>query len=326
MATYSPSQLDRYLEHINLPQQAFTSPHNGFPSELPHDRNAALALLHTLVTHQLATVPFESLSLHYSPTHTLSLHPQDLFTKIVNRRRGGYCMENNTFFGAILRTIGFTVTPVGGRVSHATAGRPGTGYMGWNHMVNLVTLSTTEDGQEEEKYLVDVGFGANGPVRPLLLTPGQETPAGIDAVRYKLRYEALPQHTDRSQRMWIYSYRNNADGKWLDAYAFAEMEFLPDDFAVMNLATSTLRTSFFVQSLFCVRMVVDGEGKPAGWTVLHGDKVTRRVRGRVEAEEEFKSEEQRVDALQRWFGIVLDEVEKRGIRELPTEIRGWKLG
>ncbi|KAK0614352.1 hypothetical protein B0T14DRAFT_570295 [Immersiella caudata] len=133
------------------------------------------------------------------------------------------------------------------------------------------------------------------------MIPGQES-EGIGSVRYWLRYEALPGHIDRDQRMWAYSYRSSNDKQWLDAYAFEEMEFLPDDFEVMGLATSTLRTSFFVQSLFCVRMVLDGEGKAVGRDMLHGDKVTKRVGGKVEVEEELKSEEERVLALQRWFG------------------------
>ena len=40
-------------------------------------------------------------------------------------------MENNTFFGTVLRSLGYQVYNAGGRVSNATAGRPGGGYVGW---------------------------------------------------------------------------------------------------------------------------------------------------------------------------------------------------
>ena len=86
--------------------------------------------LKELQKRHLARVPFESLSLHYSKHRLLSLNQQDLFQKIVIRGMGGYCMENNAFFGAMLRSLGFTVFNASGRVSDATAGRPGPGYMG----------------------------------------------------------------------------------------------------------------------------------------------------------------------------------------------------
>ncbi|KAK0638486.1 hypothetical protein B0T16DRAFT_421250 [Cercophora newfieldiana] len=207
--------------------------------------------------------------------------------------------------------------------------------MGWGHMVNLVALPVSEGGEgegggETRKYLVDVGFGANGPVVPIPLVSGVEIPSPIGTTRFKLEYKALEQHTDRSQRMWVYSYRESDEKEWLDAYAFTELEFFAEDYEVMSLATSTLRQSFFVQSLFCVRMVLDteqgGKGGPVGWLVLHGDKVTRRIGATTEVLEELKTEGQRVVALQRWFGIQLSEAEKCGIVDLPTEIRGWKLG
>jgi arylamine N-acetyltransferase len=114
---YSSEQLSRYFQHIGLPS----------PSAKP----GSLEYLTELVKLQLATVPFENLSLHYSKHRLLSLDTNDLFDKVVGRGRGGYCMENNTFFGAVLRSLGFKLINAGARVSHATAGRPGGGYMGW---------------------------------------------------------------------------------------------------------------------------------------------------------------------------------------------------
>jgi arylamine N-acetyltransferase len=113
---FSPDQVTRYLAHISFPDDAKSA--------------GRLSYLKELQKRHLARVPFESLSLHYSKYHLLSLNQQDLFQKIVTRGMGGYCMENNTFFGAMLRSLGFTVFNAGGRVSDATAGRPGPGYTG----------------------------------------------------------------------------------------------------------------------------------------------------------------------------------------------------
>lgn len=112
------TQLSKYLEHISFPNDI-----------LP--KVGSLEYLTSLQKYHLAKVPFESLSLHYSKHHLLSLEPEDLYQKIVVRGMGGYCMENNTFFGIVLRTLGYKLINTGARVSDATEGRPGGGFMGW---------------------------------------------------------------------------------------------------------------------------------------------------------------------------------------------------
>jgi arylamine N-acetyltransferase len=56
--------------------------------------------------------------LHYSKERHISLDKEDLFRKIVGSKngRGGYCMENNTLFGIVLKALGFEVVATGARV------------------------------------------------------------------------------------------------------------------------------------------------------------------------------------------------------------------
>lgn len=115
MHKYSDEQLRRYLDHI------------GFRGDARQQASAdPLGCLTRLQYRHMARVPFESLSLHYSKHRLLSLDPEDLFHKIVERGRGGYCMEVNTFFAAVMRTLGFTLYSAGGRVK-----TPVNGYGGW---------------------------------------------------------------------------------------------------------------------------------------------------------------------------------------------------
>lgn len=114
---YSPDQLSKYFTHISF-------------REGKHEK-LSLSYLTELLKRHRAKVPFENLSIHYSKTHLLSLDPSDLYTKIVDRGMGGYCMELNIFFGTVLRSLGYTLFYAGGRVSDATAGIPGAGYTGW---------------------------------------------------------------------------------------------------------------------------------------------------------------------------------------------------
>lgn len=105
---YTEEQLALYFARIGLsgPQVPKDHQHGGDP----------LALLAELQKRQIAHVPFEDLDLHYSTHHMLSLDLDDLFEKIVVRRRGGYCMETNTFFAAVLRSLGFTLITCGAKV------------------------------------------------------------------------------------------------------------------------------------------------------------------------------------------------------------------
>lgn len=135
--SYTRSQLKLYFERIELPRPVqdqllslFQNPDDEFSSNFER-LERQLVLLATLQQHQLAHVPFENLSLHYSSHRTISLDEADLYVKIVERRRGGYCMENNCFFGAVLHGLGFSVYSAGARVSHSIDGRGGGGYSGW---------------------------------------------------------------------------------------------------------------------------------------------------------------------------------------------------
>lgn len=312
MATYNQKQIRQYLQHIKWDE---------FSQLIP----GTLAHLTELLKRHLATVPFENLSLHYSPTHRLSLDPDDLFHKVVDRNMGGYCMENNTLLGAVLRGLGYDVINAGARVSDATAGRPGGGFMGWNHMLNIVTLPNQEYGTST-KYVVDAGFGYNEPSVPLPLVSGQITP-GIDGTgtEFRLEYKALPKHTDKSQRVWVFSHRDTSAGPdWTEGYAFTELEYFPEDFEIMNLSMMTLRTSLFTQTLLCLKMTLDEQTRePNGWLLLVGDEVKKKTRDGMELVDKFRKEEERVAGLKRWFGIELKETEKVGIQGLSTEIRGF---
>jgi arylamine N-acetyltransferase len=109
--SYTEGQLDQYLRHINYPR----------------DKHASdpLLFITALQARQLSRVPFESTTLHYSKHRLLSLDLDDLFQKVVIDGKGGYCMELNTFFGAVLRGLGFTLINIGARVIN------GEQYSGW---------------------------------------------------------------------------------------------------------------------------------------------------------------------------------------------------
>ncbi|MBW8881092.1 MAG: arylamine N-acetyltransferase [Asticcacaulis sp.] len=91
-------------------------------------------------------IPFENLDVQLGQPGTTDLALA--FDKLVTRRRGGWCYEQNGLFGWALGQIGFEVMRVSAGVARETAG---DGQMG-NHLCLLVRL---EDGV----WLADVGFG-----------------------------------------------------------------------------------------------------------------------------------------------------------------------
>jgi N-hydroxyarylamine O-acetyltransferase len=88
--------------------------------------------------------------------------------KMIGSKRGGYCFEQNMLFREGLRSLGFQITSLQGRVVRGLAidaPRPAI------HMLLKVELP-------EGSYLADVGFGNLAPTSALLLSPQieQETP------------------------------------------------------------------------------------------------------------------------------------------------------
>jgi arylamine N-acetyltransferase len=119
----SPQQVSAFLDYIQLPTK-YRSENNPILN---------LEYLTALHVHTISAIPYDNLSLHYSPTHKISIDPQVTFKKIVEnaRGRGGYCMENSILFNHVLRALGFTVYTAGVRIRLRTDGIPDGPYTGW---------------------------------------------------------------------------------------------------------------------------------------------------------------------------------------------------
>ena len=223
-ATYTKEQVHQIYDRINLPK-AYR--HN--PGE-----DDGLKLLSALQRHHLANVPFENLELHYSPTKVINTDAELLFQKIVtqNTGRGGYCMENNLFFGTLLRSLGFCVMSTGGRVNMAAQPSGDVGpeehFTGFSHMVNIVTI-------QGKRYMVDVGFGTGQATHPLELVNCSPSMNVKPSQRVRLRWDAITEIENKDAKVWIFERQDKADGPWIPTYCFPDnVEFLPQDYMVMS--------------------------------------------------------------------------------------------
>ena len=125
-----------------------------------------LDVLHRLIFAQAHTIAYESLDIMLGRTPRLDI--ASLQSKMIAGGRGGYCLEQNMLFREGLRSLGYNVTSLQGRVVRGMAidaPRPAI------HMLLQVNLP-------EGPYLADVGFGNLAPTSALLLREGieQETP------------------------------------------------------------------------------------------------------------------------------------------------------
>lgn len=318
---YSEADLREYFECIKLPP-------NYLDSIVLKDATQAqtkehgLPLLQALTRYHTCNVPFENLVLHYSAKKTVTLDAAELYKKIVRRRLGGRCMENNTFFGTVLRSLGYEVRNCGGRVARAMSPYPevrrnqNMTYDGWNHMLNLVLL----DG---EWYVVDVGMGSMGPNLPYPLRDGFET-TSIAPRLIRVQLRSIPETYARKSasgigppKMWCFDVcYNPVEGakQWVPVYCFTETEFLPQDYEVMSWFTSTNPRSFFTQYVMCTKMLMDEDKEViVGNITLFKDTVTESIGANRTVIKEYKTENERLQGLAEIFNVHLTEEEKLGI-------------
>jgi len=174
-----------------------------------------LSDLHLLHTH---TIPFENLDVYLK--RAISLHPDDLFDKIVVRKRGGYCFEMNGLFSDILLSMGFNVKRLIARVAF------GGGFGAHTHEVMTVKIDNHE-------YLCDVGFGNDGIPAPL--------PLRCDIPIQQLMNVYMFKYDER----FGYILHRQAGGDFVPMYAFTTAECLPEDYILSNHYTSTYPGSYF---------------------------------------------------------------------------------
>src|SRR6266700_1592257 len=123
-------RLDAYLERIR---------YNG-------PLSPSVETLSRLHHAQVMSIPFEDLNVFLG--WPIQIDPTSLVTKLVEKRRGGYCYELNGLFLMVLQHLGFTVTPLAARVFH------GETLSQKSHRLTLVEI-------EGMRWLADVGFGGN---------------------------------------------------------------------------------------------------------------------------------------------------------------------
>ena len=195
---------------------------------LPSGGEAGFQQLRRLQNQHLLEVPFENLDVMWGNPIRLDL--EDLYDKIVNRRRGGFCYELNGLFAWLLSGLGYSVDLLSARVYDEERQDFGPQF---DHMALCVHL--------ERPYMVDVGFG-DGFRQPLLLPDGRtEDVSG--------QYRLLPPHPG-SEELEL---QHREDGLWKSQFRFTLQAHKLADFSDMCRYHQTSPRSSFTQEALCSR-------------------------------------------------------------------------
>ena len=254
----NPIERDEYLKRI------------GYTEEIRTDKEC----LEKLMESQLRSVPFENLE-PFEEGRVPSLDTQDLYTKIVLHKRGGYCFELNKLFYELIKTLGFRVYPLGVRIPWNKSKLP--------PMLHRATLVTFEDGI----YYCDIGYGGPGPKHLVKLEDGVHKEKDG-----QFRITMKPQDTNDEvliERM--------KEGNYLPILRFSLHPALEEDFDLMNFYCAKSPDVLFTQKR--VVSISTAEGSYA----LTGDVLTiQKADGTIESHT-CKSEEVAEEWLQTYFGI-----------------------
>lgn len=202
---------------------------------------ADLATVSAMMRCQLYTVPFENLDVQAGKV--VSLVPEEIVEKIVQRQRGGYCYEVNGLFAMALEALGIRYQMVAARPMFYPVRRPRT------HMALIVEV-------EGAQWLCDLGFGSYGIRQPMRLDLlDVEVVQDVDC--YKL---SKPNERE-------YLLQALADGVWANQYGFDLSVHEWIDFVPANYLNSTHPDAIFVQKLLVVLL------QPWGRYILLGNNL-----------------------------------------------------
>jgi N-hydroxyarylamine O-acetyltransferase len=229
----------------------------------------ALAGLHRA---HLMAVPFENLSIHLG--EPISLAEPDLISKIVTRRRGGFCYELNGAFALLLEALGAEVVRAAARVY-------GDGRLGppFDHLA-LVVLLPGGGG----RWLADVGFGSH--------------------TTYPLRYDSRHEQHDPGGRFRLADAGEGdvdvlRDGQ--PQYRIEPRERALADFIPTCWWQQTSPQSHFTQNTICSRLTADGRITVSGRTLI-------KTSGGVRTERHLDTDDAVLAAYRDHFGIALEKI------------------
>lgn len=236
--------------------------------------------LDKLVHAQLLHIPFDAMDV-WGRSDCPSLAIEDLFNKIITRRRGGYCFELNSLFCAFLKSLGYdayvvVVNLVGGR-DHVPPPA---------HCAVVCNIGG-------EKYFSDVGYG--GPVPDGCVKFGGEIAHGYRII-------------EDGNYFVLDLVEGSAPGRIM---LFHDIPALPVDLIPLNFHVSQRPDSFFQKILNLNLRLPDGSVSIFG-RAFHLRTAAERIERDVQDLDDLR------ELLPKYFGIPADDPPLRELDEKPA--------
>ncbi len=246
-----------------------------------------LDVLQDLVIAHTQTIPFENLD-PVMGVPVDDLGPEALTDKLVHRRRGGYCYEQNGLMGYVLSEVGFRVRRLAGRVIWMLP--PDAPFPAQTHTVLAVTFPGSQGS-----YLVDVGFGGQTPTSPIRIETGSVQRTTHEPYRLEDRRDGLVLQA-------------LIRGEWVPLYEFTTRTQPEIDLKVGSWFVSTHPSSHFVTGLMAARVTDDARLNLAGRNLtVHRADDSEKIR--------LEDAAAVVDTLAERFGVNVADVGERGALE-----------
>ncbi|XP_078524469.1 arylamine N-acetyltransferase, pineal gland isozyme NAT-10-like [Lissotriton helveticus] len=220
--------------------------------------NSDYQTLKDIFKQHIKTVPFESLSVQCGEAIDLAL--EVIYNKIVRKRRGGWCCEQNHLLFWVLKTMGYEVTMHGGSVYLPLQKIYST------YMAHLL-LKVVVDGQA---YIVDGCFGAYYQIwEPLELISGKDQPQ-VPATFHLTDIDGVWHFDQIRRKQYVVDQSfSNADllhkDEYKKVYCFTLQERTIEDFLDINNLLQTSPDSIFRKKSVCTLQLADGVRCLYGW-------------------------------------------------------------
>lgn len=259
-------------------------------------RTPTLETLRGLIFAQAHVISYESLDIMLGRIPKLDV--ASLQMKMIAGGRGGYCFEQNMLFRAGLRSMGYKLTSLQGRVVRGLdidAPRPAI------HMLLIVHLT-------EGDYLADVGFGNLAPTAPLLIKPHVEQDTPHETMRF----------IDVGGELTLQS---RLGEKWEHIYRVIPYPRYDGEYEITNWYTSTHPDAPYLSNMIAAR---PGPNRTR-ITLFNARVIVRHADGRAERRT-LNGADQYRNVLRDEFGLnvsdeelarMLEIVEQRGVKGAP---------
>lgn len=238
-----------------------------------------LQTLNGMVLAHSHAIAYESLDIMLGRTPKLDV--ASLQKKMIAGKRGGYCLEQNILFRAGLKSLGYQIISLQGRVVRGMdidAPRPAI------HMLLRVELP-------EGPYLADVGFGNLAPTSALLLKPEIEQETPHEPMRF----------IDVGGELTLQAKLGN---NWEHIYRVIPYPRVDGEYDITNWYTATHPHTPYRSNIIAAR---PGPGRTR-ITMFNARKTTRHATGKVERRL-LESEHEYRSVLRDEFGLNLSDDE-----------------